>query len=54
MLVTLGELPLVTAAALYILQHWDYDSYSRREADGAEKQLQFEDWCHQRQRIPQF
>ena len=26
----------VTSAALYILQHWDFDSYCRREADDAE------------------
>ena len=44
----------ITAATLYNLQHPAYDRYCLREADGAEDQPEFEDWCHHRENISQF
>ena len=44
----------VTATALYILQHRSSHRYCLREAEDAEDLHEFEDWCHQREDIPQF
>ena len=44
----------ISAAALYILQHRAYDRYYLRESEDAEDMPEFEDWCHQREDIPQF
>jgi hypothetical protein len=42
----------ITVAALYILQHHAYDCYCLMEADGAERLLDFQHWCDQRQNFP--
>lgn len=49
-----GEHTYVTAAAFYILQHRAYNRFCLSKAEHAEGLPEFDDWCHQREYIPQF